>query len=56
MSWDNNDTGGGGQWDGAGNNFGDTNGFDQGNTGFDDAGPDGGDRPRGACYNCGEDG
>lgn len=57
MSWDNNDRSD--QWNGGGDNFGGTGGFDGGSTRFDDAGPGGGgsaDRPRGACYNCGEDG
>ncbi|KAK9415659.1 hypothetical protein SUNI508_10318 [Seiridium unicorne] len=58
MSWDNTDTNGGDQWgDGGANGF--NNGtFDTGNDGFDDAGTGAGDggRPRGACFNCGEEG
>ncbi|KAK9782371.1 hypothetical protein SCAR479_00714 [Seiridium cardinale] len=58
MSWDNTDTNGGDQWgDGGANGF-DNGTFDTGNDGFDDAGTGAGDggRPRGACFNCGEEG
>ncbi|ETS82214.1 hypothetical protein PFICI_07216 [Pestalotiopsis fici W106-1] len=59
MSWGQTDThGGGDQWvggddTGAGYNAAD---FDGGNDGFGAGDHEGADRPRGACYNCGEEG